>query len=144
MPLVNFGSVLGFALDIETETLEFLSGKLLVSSDAGMRDMAKELVNSSRKRIKEIERCRRENVTEMILENIENFQRSPFLLEAGVLESADPRGMAETTRAIIERAVRYYDAASEKLKQQSEVSRSLKTLAKSCRRDLSLIDQKNA
>jgi len=135
MPLINFGSILGFALEIENQNLEFLSSAATTPSCLDYKDLFVGLIKNSSKRIKEIQRTRRENVTEMILESIEGFSREPFVLESRDAREMESGEIIKSAAAMFERSILYYEAAAHKLKGQAEVSRSLKTLDKKCKRD---------
>ncbi len=136
MPLINFGSILGFALEIENQNNAFISAAAGAPSCSDCKDLFKKLTKNSDKRVKDLQRTRRENVTEMILESIDGFTREPFMYESKDAREMDREEALQTAGAMFERSVRYYEAASKKLKGQSEVSRSLKTLAKKTKRDL--------
>jgi hypothetical protein len=130
MPLINFGSILGFAEDMETEQMAFFTHAAKDPACAEYHAMANALAKSAGKRIKEVQRVRRENVTEMILETIQDFTRKPFLLENLERSDLDSKNFTPRARAMVDRAIHYYDAAAEKLKGQADVSRALKILAK--------------
>lgn len=136
MPLINFGSILSFALEIEEQNKEFIATTVDSADSSDQKDLFEKLGKNCSRRIKELERVRRENVTEMILESIEGFTEDSYLIELGG-EKANKS--AEIARSLYERTVRYYKDASLKLKGQSEVSRSLKTLGKKINRDLDLL-----
>ncbi len=138
MPLVNFGSILSFAEEIEIQHYDFLTA--VIKSDVA-KVHSKDLDSAAKnawKRIKEVQRVRRENVTEMILETIEGFVRTPFIIEVGdahdlVQEAEGGKGFNALMQKSIdleERAITFYDQAAEKLKGQAEVARALKNLKK--------------
>jgi hypothetical protein len=80
--------------------------------------------------VKTVQRIRRENVTEMILEPVKDFARASFCeecAEAAVLTAAEVLKAAQRLEA---RAERYYIEAAGKLQALSEVSRALRTLGK--------------
>lgn len=136
MPLINFGSILTFAEEVESQQLEFFNKALIMPQCSDIESQLQTLGKSVRKRLAEVRRVRRENVTEMILETIQGFSRDPF-----VLQFPDPSALPqeEIKAAIIRmenRAVAYYEKAAEKLKGQAEVARSLKNLKKKHLKDL--------
>ncbi len=135
MPLINFGSILGFAEEMETEQMVFFAHAAENPACAEYHAVANSLAKSAGKRIKEVQRVRRENVTEMILETIQDFTRGPFLLENRETSDLDTKNFTPSALALVDRAMHYYDAAAEKLKGQAEVSRALKTLAKKQKKD---------
>jgi hypothetical protein len=89
-----------------------------------------ELEADAARNIKAVQRIRRENVTEMILEPVPDFTRVSFCeaCEGAAVMSA--AGALETATRLEARADRYYAEASEKIKTLTEVSRALKTIGK--------------
>jgi len=130
MPLINFGSILNFAEELEKQDEAFYAAAAADPAFAEHREIFEAFLKDARKNIQAVQRTRRENVTEMILESIKDFTRAPFC------ENVDP-AQAKTTADIIagaicleKRAERYYQEAAGKLKALSEVSRALKTIGK--------------
>jgi hypothetical protein len=135
MTLNNFGSLLGFSLEIETQNAVFFADAATAPQCEPARPLFEGLAKNSRKRIKEIERTRRENVTEMILENLEGFTKAPFMRDPG-----DPKALAKdeviaTAEELLKRSIRFYAEAGPKLKRLPEVAGALKRLAKKSKRD---------
>ncbi|MGD9176488.1 MAG: hypothetical protein PVJ35_00975, partial [Desulfobacterales bacterium] len=77
-----------------------------------------------------VQRTRRENVTEMILEPIKDFIRAPFCEECVGVDKMDAVEALDAARRLEDRAVRYYTEAATKIKAQPEVARALKLLGK--------------
>jgi len=102
MPLENFGSILNFAEQIESEDRAFYEILANNPACAEQKSVYEGFATDAQKNIKNIQRTRRENVTEMILEPVKDFVRAPF----------------------------YYTEAAEKIKAQPEVARALKTVGK--------------
>lgn len=130
MPLINFGSILGFAEEMEKQQKAFFDDASSNPALAVHHGLCEALARTAGKRIKEVQRVRRENVTEMVLETIQGFTRAPYVLEDSAPQDMDDKAFMEKATALIERALSYYEAAAEKLKGQADVSRALKTLAK--------------
>jgi len=130
MPLTNFGAILSFAEEIEKQDEAFYMALMESPQCSDHKELFGQFIKDSGKIRKNIERTRRENVTEMILENIEGFDREPFLLDRGDASALDADSAVEAARKLEARAERYYLEASAKLKAQSEVSRTLKSIAK--------------
>ena len=84
----------------------------------------------SGKNVKTVLRTRRENVTEMILEKINDFTRAPYCEEINPADAKDISEVLESARCLENRAVRYYTDASVKMKALSEVARELKRVGK--------------
>jgi len=121
---------MNFAEELEARDEEFYTAVLNNPEAASHRAVFEQILSDCKKNKKNIQRARRENVTEMILENISGFYRAPFVLEAG-----DPSGMSgqellEMADKLEERAESYYLEAAVKIKTLSEVARILKLVAK--------------
>jgi hypothetical protein len=130
MPLENFGSILNFAEEIESQDRAFYEAAAGNPACAAFKQLFSELAAEAGKNVKVIQRVRRENVTEMILEPIRDFVRAPFCEAcegAGVLGAAE---VLETARRLEARALRYYTEAAEKISALPEVARSLKAFGK--------------
>jgi len=95
-----------------------------------MKALFQKLAADGQKNIAAVQRTRRENVTEMILEPIQDFTRAPFCEECTGAGSMAKAEALEAARRLEERAERYYTQAADKIKALPEVARSLKTLAK--------------
>ncbi len=130
MPLTNFGSILNFAEELEKQDESFYSAAAQNPACAEHKDLFEQFAADAKKNIKTVQRTRRENVTEMILETIDNFTRAPFCEEcegAGTMSAAE---VIDSAKRLEDRSVRYLQQAAQKLKALSEVSRALKLLAK--------------
>jgi hypothetical protein len=140
MPLENFGSILNFAEEIESQDQAFYEAAAGNPACTAFRQLFNELALEGGKNVKAIQRVRRENVTEMILEPIRDFVRAPF---CEACEGADVLGAAEVleaARRLEARAQRYYTEAAEKIGSLPEVSRSLKAFGKIRKARLAKLD----
>jgi hypothetical protein len=135
MTLDNFGSLLGFALEIETQNAAFFTDAATSPQCEPERSVLETLAKNSRKRVKEIERTRRENVTEMILESFEGFTKAPFVRDAGDARALARDEIMTTVEDLLERSIRFYAEAGPKLQRLPEVAGALKRLAKKTKRD---------
>lgn len=130
MPLTSFGAILTFAESMELQDSVFykaLTGRSIAGNAASLFE---QLAAEGEKNIKLIQRARRENVTEMILEPIQDFTRKPFEIDPGDPSTMD-RGQAFAAALAIEtRAKDFYHTAAEKIRALPEVSRELKRLGK--------------
>jgi len=130
MPLTNFGAVLNFAEAIEREDMEFY-GHVVQHPHVGPRaDLFTSLAGEGKKHVALVQRTRRENVTEMILEPIQGLSRDSYQIVLGDLARMDGQAILEAAFALENRAIRYYNSAAEKIRALPEVARALKTLAK--------------
>ena len=130
MPLENFGSILNFAEQLESQDREFYTSAVANPACSEHKELFDKLAADANKNLKNVQRTRRENVTEMILEQIKDFIRAPFCEECETVDSMNASEVLETARRLEERARRYYMEAAEKIKALPEVARALKTLAK--------------
>jgi rubrerythrin len=130
MPLENFGSILGFAEELERQDLGFYRTVAANPACADRKQLFDEFAAAIDKNIKSVQRTRRENVTEMILEPIKDFMRAPFCEECQGAESMDAAEAVEAASRLEARAVRYYTEAATKIKAQPEVARALKLIGK--------------
>ncbi len=130
MPLTNFGSILKFAEDLEAQDLAFYSTAAENPACAAQHDLLQQFAADLRKNQKLIQRIRRENVTEMILEPVQGLTRSEFTLEIDPDRELDAAGVLDEARTRENRAERYYQKAAEQIKSQAEVARGLKQIAK--------------
>jgi rubrerythrin len=130
MPLENFGSILNFAEALEKQDQTFFATIAGNPACAEYKEIFEQFASDAGKNIKVVERTRRENVTEMILEPIKDFTRAPFCEECAEAGRMGVKDALATAKRLADRAERYYTEAAEKIKAQPEVSRALKTIEK--------------
>ena len=130
MPLINFGSILNFAEEIETQNRDFYTAIAQNPECVECHDLFAQFVREAKKNIQNVQRTRRENVSEMILEQIRDFTRAPFCESYEGADAMNAQQAIATALQLEDRAVRYYGEAAKKLKAMSEVSRALKILGK--------------
>ncbi|MEW5909026.1 MAG: hypothetical protein AB1659_04415 [Thermodesulfobacteriota bacterium] len=130
MPLENFGSVLNFAESIENQDQEFY--RLAAENPAcqAFKQVFEELAAEAARNVKTIQRIRREQITEMILEPIRDFTRSSFCEACEGASLLPASGILEAAARLEARGERYYTEGAEKMKSLPEVARALKTLGK--------------
>ena len=130
MPLENFGSVLNFAEKLETQDHLFYATVASNPACAEHKQLFEQFAADAQKNIKNAQRTRRENVTEMILEPIKDFVRAPFCEACVGADSMSAEDALAAACRLEERAVNYYTLAAEKIKALPEVSRALKIMGK--------------
>ena len=130
MPLISFGAILTFAESIEEENKAYFEKALESLPEGDVKSFFEQAVKGKAKQIETIQRVRRENVAEMILEPIKDFTRQAFLIEADELPVGDPGEIVKTAAKIEDRNLRYYTEAAKKIKALPEVATALKQLAK--------------
>lgn len=130
MPLTNFGAILNFAEKIEKGDRDFYQAAAQSPAAVSHQELFDAFAREGKKCVSLVQRTRRENVTEMILEPIRDFVRDSYQTTAKYEEGSDLPAIMETAISLENRAIRYYTDAAEKIRALPEVSRALKTLAK--------------
>ncbi len=130
MPLTSFGSILTFAEEIEIQDRAFYSEVAGNPENTEILPLMEQFIKEGKKNISIIQRTRRENVTEMILEPISDFVRAPFCIEKQNGQDMDKDTVLEFVKEIEQRSLDYYTQASVKMKALPEVSNALRLLAK--------------
>jgi len=130
MPLTNFGAILNFAETVEKEDLSFYTRAASMEAAESYRILFEMFAKEGKKNLSLVQRTRRENVTEMILEPIRDFLRGSYEIDAPDPVACDLAGLLDAALSIENRAIRYYTDAAGKIRALPEVSRTLKTLAK--------------
>lgn len=136
MPLTNFGAVLNFAEAIEREDMDFYRRASEHPLAGAYLDLFERFSAEGQKNVALVQRTRRENVTEMILEPIRGFSRDSYTVALTDGQRMDGPALLSTAAVLENRAIRYYSDAAEKIRALPEVSRALKTLSKHRRRRL--------
>jgi rubrerythrin len=80
LELGTFGAVMKFAIQIEEDSKTFYEAALGVIQNDEINATLKSLVQRIDKRLEILERVRRENVTEMILEPIKDLESNDYLI----------------------------------------------------------------
>lgn len=122
MELGTFGAILTYAIDFEGKITRFYASASQAGAEAA--GTFGQLAQEGEKRLKVLERTRRECVAEMILEPITGFRSEDYEINADDL-GEDP---VKRAREIEKLAVEYYQIASEKVS-VPEVSRVLKKIS---------------
>jgi rubrerythrin len=130
MPLENFGSILNFAEELESQDQEFYEAVAGNPACGEHKQMFELFAANAKKNVKTVQRTRRENVTEMILEPIRGFVRAPFCEVCQAAPDMTVEDALTTARRLEDRAVRYYTEAAARIKALPEVARALKLLGK--------------
>jgi rubrerythrin len=140
MPLENFGSILNFAEELESQDQEFYEAAAGNPACVDHRQMFEQFAANNGKNVKTVQRTRRENVTEMILEPIRGFVRAPYCEVCEAAPDMTVEDALATARRLEDRAVRYYTEAAAKIKALPEVARALKLLGKKHKSHLQSLD----
>ena len=118
-----------FALEIEGKVSDFYKEVSEHAKDDTLVGVLGDLVARGQKRIKTLERVRRENVTEMILEPIEGLDSDSFGIETVVSQGIDD-GTIKTLASAIETTLqKFYIAAAKKIDFLPEAEYAFELLA---------------
>ncbi len=127
MELGTFGAILSFALEFEEDLSKFFAAAAEKASGQEA-EVFGDLASAGNKRLKALERTRRENVTEMILEPITGFCSEDYPCETQVAANADSAALVSQAIQLEKTAVQYYTTASQKVT-VPEVARILSKMA---------------
>jgi len=128
MELGTFGAILSFALEFEGNITAFFSAAADAAGKGDAAELFADLAKAGDKRLKAIERTRRENVAEMILEPISGFRSEDYALDVELPAGAPATALVAQAAGIEKTAAAYYTTASEKVS-VPEVARILKKMA---------------
>jgi rubrerythrin len=140
MQLTSFGSILSFAEDMEIKDQAFYSGVFDNQENAELKFLVETFIKECKKNIVNIQRTRRENVTEMILEPINDFESTSFEISEKDGSTMKSEQIIETIKILEQRSLDYYTAASVKIKSLPEVANALRLLGKKHKIRLRKID----
>jgi rubrerythrin len=123
MELGTFGAILAFALDLEEQAVAFY----VAAPEGRLAQAFGELARGSSKRLRRLERARRELVVEMVLEPITGLEGDPYRVDWD--PQADEAGLLGQAVVFEEAAARFYGDAAAKMPVR-EVVRLFQRLAR--------------
>ena len=129
LDLGTFGAIIKFALEIEGSVSEFYTKAGETAKNDTLVELLGELVTRSQKRLKTLERIRRENVTEMILEPIEGLESDSFALETAVSQDIDDSAIKALAESIETTLQKFYETAATKIDFLPEAAYAFELLA---------------
>jgi len=127
--LGTFGSIIKFALDIETEIGNFYQTASDLTKDVELGSIFADLVVRGQKRTKTLERVRRENVTEMILEPILEFDSDSYGIVTEISEGMNDDNLRVLSTNIESTLLEFYTAAATKIDFLIEAAYAFELLA---------------
>jgi hypothetical protein len=126
MELGTFGAVLKFAMELEEKAISFYEE---VRNKSSKSDHFTTLVQRGQKRLKILERVRRENTTEMILEPITGLDPDAYTPEISIPEGSDDKAIQSIAIALEKKLQEFYTDAAVKVEFLIEAAYSLEALA---------------
>ena len=129
MELGTLGAILKFALELEEKAQEFYQEAARRVSQPRLRELFQEYARRGRKRRQLLERTRRENTAEMILEPITGFFSEDYEPDCTLPEGISSAEVLEKARALEEKTARFYEVAAGKVG-ITEVTRAFRKLGR--------------
>jgi hypothetical protein len=127
--LGTFGAIMKFAMEIEQEVNKFYESASSFAKDSNLMNQFQKLHKRGEKRLKTLERVRRENVTEMILEPIHGLDSENYKFDSEILSTTDEIALVELARAIEKGLFDFYSQAAAKIDFLIEASYAFELLA---------------
>jgi rubrerythrin len=129
MDLGTFGAILKFALEIESKVGGFYSSLATMAINQNVANLSEAFASRSQTRIKTLERIRRENTTEMILEPITGLDSEKFKPITSIPEGATEATIREIAQDIERTICSFYRTAAGKVEFLSEAAYAFELLA---------------
>ncbi|MHA2426297.1 MAG: hypothetical protein ACXAEF_16025 [Candidatus Thorarchaeota archaeon] len=128
-----------FALELESKSLDFYEGALKLISTDELKSTFQTLKESCTSRISTLERIRRENVTEMILEPIKGLDSGSYVLELDISDSSNDETLSTSAISIEETRKHFYEKGSLKIEFLIEAATAFDRLADENQDNIDLI-----
>ncbi len=128
MALTTFGAIMGFAADITGKTGEIYKTIAQKAKDLGLKEMLQALSIEGGKSHSLMEKTRRENVTEMILEPISGLHQEDYEIDLRVADPMEDADLLKAALAFEEREKKFFSDVSSKVP-LPEVARIFRKLA---------------
>lgn len=115
MALTTFGAIMGFAAEMTEEAARTYETLLQKAKHPALREAFQSLMSEAKKNQSLMEQTRRENVTEMILEPIDGFDREAYRLLLNLSNAMEDRELLRTALLLEEREKKFFLDASSKV-----------------------------
>jgi len=139
MDLGTTGAILSFALKREAEIGAFYKKYIPLVENPSLRNAFEMFQTTQRKRERLLTRFRRENVTEMILEPIQDFESDFFELVITHEDSPDDSSLLRNAISVEENSFSFFLKAAEKTTFLPEVSEEFKRLSDRAESNIKLL-----
>lgn len=127
--LGTFGAVLKFAMELEDLAISFYETACEMVANSSVVSQFESLAQRGAQRLKILERVRRENTTEMILEPIVGLSTDSYLLDISIPSDSDDSGVLTMAIDLERKMYRFYSDAAIKVEFLIEAAYSLEGLA---------------
>jgi len=135
MTLSTFGAIMGFAAEMVQQTEAFYETMIQKAKDPILREALQVLLEEEGKNYSLMEKTRRENVTEMILEPIAGLHPGDYEIGAKGMDQTKDVGLLKTALILEERERRFFSEVSDKVP-LPEVGRIFRKVAQKKERSL--------
>jgi len=135
MALNTFGAIMGFAAEMVQQTEAFYETMIQKVKDPILREALQVLLEEEGKNYSLMEKTRRENVTEMILEPIAGLHPGDYEIEAKVMDQTKDVDLLKTALILEGREQRFFSEVSDKVP-LPEVGRIFRKVAQKKERSL--------
>ena len=115
MALGTFGAIMGFAVHVVQQTETFYKTMVHEARDSVLREAFQVLSKEEGKSRSLMERTRRENVTEMILEPIAGLDQGDYEMEIKAMDQGSDADLLKTALILEERERRFFSDAAGKV-----------------------------
>ncbi len=115
MALTTFGAIMGFAAEITGQTGEIYKTLAQKAKDLTLREVLQVLSAEEGKSNSLMEKARRENVTEMILEPITGLHQEDYGIDLKVVDQMEDAGLLRAALILEEREKKFFQDASAKV-----------------------------
>ena len=135
MGLTTFGAIMGFAGKITGQSADTYKTMIQKAKDPGLREILGTLSVEGGKSRSLMEKTRRENVTEMILEPITGLRQEDYEIDLKVTDGMEDADLLKAVLTLEEREWKFFSDVSIKVP-LPEVARIFRKLAQKKRENL--------
>ena len=115
MALTTFGAIMGFAAEITGQTGEIYKALVHKAKDLVLKEVLQALSAEEGKSHSLMEKTRRENVTEMILEPVTGLHREDYEIDLKIPDRTDDVDLLKVAIVLEEREKRFFRDASSRV-----------------------------
>jgi rubrerythrin len=115
MALGTFGAIMGFAAEMVQQTRTFYRTMVQKANDPVLREALQVLLEEEGKNHSLMERTRRENVTEMILEPITGLHPGDYEIESEGMDQSKDANLLKMALLLEEREGRFFSEVSDRI-----------------------------
>jgi rubrerythrin len=136
MGLTTFGAIMGFAAEVVRQAEDVYRVMVAKSDDPALREVLQLFQREGRKNHSLMEKTRRENVTEMILEPVTGLHQEDYEIDLKISDQTDDVGLLKAAIILEEREKKFFRDASSKVP-LPEVARIFRKIAQRKEENLS-------